>query len=168
MADEAPLPLAERNCSWARALDVLGDKWSLLILRETMGGLSRFSEIQRSTGIAKNILTTRLETLCRHGVLKRVPQKKGSPRSAYVMTPKGLGLFPIIVALGQWGDKWIFGAEAVPITVVERETREPIEAVAVFSKDGKRLQPKDVALIPGPGASEGTAERIKNLGPDRD
>ena len=126
-----PIPLAERNCSWARALDILGDRWSLLVVREAFGGMSKFSEFERSTGAAKNILTSRLETLCGNGILRREPQREGSSRMRYVLTAKGLALFPIIVALGQWGDKWIFGADGEPVQVVDRNSGAPVQHIAV-------------------------------------
>lgn len=135
----------------------------MLVIREAFGGASKFSEFSRQTGAAKNILTQRLDSLCKDGILKRVPQKEGSPRHSYVLTPKGLGLFPIIVALGQWGDKWVFGSEGEPVIIVDKTTGAPIQPVTVFSHDGRHLKPEDVGAVPGPGANDATKAHLKRL-----
>ncbi len=163
MPEATLLPLADRNCSWARSLDIFGDKWSMLIIREAFAGVSKFSDFQRNTGAAKNILATRLETLCEHGIFNRVPQREGSTRVSYVLTQKGLGMFPILVALGQWGDKWIFGASGEPVNVVDKISGTPVQTIAVFSHDGRHLGPQDVTLAPGPGASDSTIAHLMRL-----
>jgi DNA-binding HxlR family transcriptional regulator len=94
------------GCSVARTLDVVGDGWSLLIVRDAFEGLTRFGEFQKSLGLAKNILSARLRDLVKYGVFKVVPSSDGSPYNAYVLTEKGQGLRPVLVALGEWGEKF--------------------------------------------------------------
>lgn len=156
MPKPARNPLSQRNCSWARTLDLIGDKWSMMIIRETMGGPLKFSELERRIGLAKNILSQRLEHLCAEAILDRVPQRAGSPRFSYGLTAKGYELFPVIVALGQWGDKWLFGAQGQPVVIVDKASGAPVQQVAVFSHDGRYLTPDQADLIPGPGADETT------------
>ncbi|CAD0187193.1 putative HTH-type transcriptional regulator [Ruegeria sp. THAF57] len=164
MTAATPLPLSERNCSWARSLDIFGDKWSMMIIREAFGGASKYTEFQRNTGVARNILTSRLESLCDHGIFQRVPQREGSSRVRYVLTSKGQGLFPIIVALGQWGDKWIFGTQGEPVQIVDKTSSAPVQQVAVFSRDGQQVSPQDVTVTPGPGASDTTRAYLEKRG----
>ena len=94
------------GCAVARSLDVVGDGWSLLIVRDAFQGLTRFGEFQKSLGLAKNILSARLRDLVQYGVFKVVPSSNGSPYNAYVLTEKGQGLRPVLVALGEWEEKF--------------------------------------------------------------
>ena len=105
------------SCAVARTLDVVGDGWSLLIVRDAFAGMSRFGEFQKSLGLAKNILSTRLRDLVRYGVFKVVPSSDGSPYNAYVLTEKGQGLRPVLVALGEWGEKFFLAAGDAPIAM---------------------------------------------------
>jgi DNA-binding HxlR family transcriptional regulator len=98
------------DCAVARTLDVVGDGWSLLIVRDAFAGLTRFGEFQKSLGLAKNILSARLRDLVQYGVFKVVPSSDGSSYNAYVLTEKGLGLRPVLVALGEWGEKFFLAA----------------------------------------------------------
>ena len=92
------------ECPIARSLDAIGDWWSLLIIRDALMGIRRFSEFQKNLGLAKNILTVRLRALVDHGILKTAPASDGSAYLEYVLTPKGRGVFPVLVALRQWGE----------------------------------------------------------------
>ena len=94
------------SCPVARSLDALGDWWSLLIIRDAFLGLRRFSEFQQHLGCAKNILTVRLRALVEQGILKTAPASDGSAYQEYVLTPKGRGVFPILVALRQWSEEF--------------------------------------------------------------
>ena len=98
------------GCAVARTLDVVGDGWSLLIVRVAFEGLTRFGEFQKSLGLAKNILSARLRDLVQYGILKVVPTSDGSRYNAYVLTEKGLGLRPVLVALGEWGEEFFLAA----------------------------------------------------------
>jgi len=96
--------LEKAECPIARSLDVIGDWWSLLIIRDALMGIRRFSEFQKHIGLAKNILTVRLRGLVDHGILKTAPASDGSAYQEYVLTPKGRGVFPVLVALRQWSE----------------------------------------------------------------
>lgn len=157
------IPLSERTCSWARSVQIFGDKWSLLIIRDALAGVTKFSDFQQSIGVAKNILSGRLATLCDHGIMARVPQREGSSRVDYVLTPKGKELFPILIAIGQWGDKWVFGTEGEPVRVVDKATGANVQAVSVFSHKGQRLAADDVELKPGPGATDRSINSLKRV-----
>ncbi|HEX7637839.1 MAG TPA: helix-turn-helix domain-containing protein, partial [Burkholderiaceae bacterium] len=104
------------GCPVARPLDAIGDGWSLLIVRDAFDGLTRFGEFQKSLGAAKNILAARLRNLVEHGILETVAAGDGGPHQEYVLTDKGRALFPLLVALRQWGEDWFFeGGEAPPV-----------------------------------------------------
>src|SRR4030088_1441429 len=98
--------LSEMNCSIARTLDVVGEWWTPLILRDAFRGTTRFDDFQASLGMARSVLTARLAKLTEHGVLERVAYSEHPPRYEYRLTEKGLALFPVIAALMQWGDTW--------------------------------------------------------------
>ncbi len=103
--------LTEDYCPSARALDAIGDWWSLLIVRDAFDGLTRFGEFQKSLGIAKNILADRLRTLVDRGILDVVPTSEGGARRQYLLTAKGRDLFPVMVALRQWGESHMFAPD---------------------------------------------------------
>jgi DNA-binding HxlR family transcriptional regulator len=139
------------DCPIARSLDAIGDWWSLLIIRDALGGIRRFSEFQKNIGIAKNILTVRLRALVAHGILDVMPASDGSAYSEYVLTKKGRDLFPVVVAIGQWGRQHFFDAgETCPI-LVDRAAGKPVCDLELRAQDGRRLGPDDVALkLPTP------------------
>ena len=151
------------NRSIAHVLDIIGEGWSILIIREAYLGTRRFEEFQRQLGIARNILTARLKKLCQNEILDRVPIKDGAKRCEYLLTPKGKKLMPLLVALSQWGDTWIFGENAEPVVFLDKENRDPIAKVAVFSSKGKQLLPRDIMVVAGPGASPEAKKRIDDL-----
>lgn len=143
------------NCTIAKALDQVGEWWSLLIIRECAQGTTRFDEFRSVLGIARNILTARLERLVELEILERFPLAEKAGAYGYRLTRKGGELFPILVGLMQWGDKWIAG-EKSPITLIDNATGEPIEQVAVHGSDGRVLSIEDVRFAPGPGATATT------------
>src|SRR5882724_12574767 len=98
--------LERAECPIARSLDAIGDWWSLLIIRDALLGTRRFSEFQKNIGLARNILTVRLRALVDHGILKTAPASDGSLYQEYVLTPKGHGVFPVLVALRQWSEEF--------------------------------------------------------------
>ncbi|UCB55275.1 MAG: helix-turn-helix transcriptional regulator [Thiotrichales bacterium] len=149
------------NCSIANALDLIGEWWTLLILREAFFGSRRFEDFQQHLGIARNILTTRLRKLCDSGVLERVPVREGARRHEYRLTQMGRDLLPTLIALTQWGDRWLHTRSGAPVKFVERASGEPIANVTVQTRDGRALEPRDLAMVPGPGATEETIERLR-------
>ena len=137
-------------CPIARALDVIGDWWSLLIIRDALLDRRRFGEFQKSLGLAKNILTARLRMLVDEGILATAPASDGSAYQEYVLTDKGRGLFPVIVALRQWTEAFDAHAEEIATLLVDRETGRPVEKLALYSRDGRQLDPADTTLKPRP------------------
>ncbi|MFT5658775.1 MAG: DNA-binding HxlR family transcriptional regulator [Gammaproteobacteria bacterium] len=151
------------NRSIAHVLELIGEGWSMLIIREAYLGTRRFEAFQKQLGIARNILTARLKKLCENEILERVPIKPGAKRHEYLLTLKGKELMPLLVALTQWGDKWVFGENSEPVTFLDRENREPIEQIKVFSARGIQLRPRDIVIVAGPGASAEAKCRIREL-----
>ena len=141
------------SCSLARVADIIGDKWTLLIVRDAFYGLHTFSQFQKNLGVARNVLADRLEKLVAGGVLSRTQTRPGVERFDYRLTDRGRELFPVVIAMMQWGDKWIFGAAGEPVRMVDKEQRAPIQQVGVMSRDGRFLQARDVTFEPGPSAS---------------
>ena len=139
-------------CPIARSLDVVGEWWSLLIIRDAMLGVKRFSEFERRLGMAKNILTTRLKSLVEAGVLTVVPASDGSAYSEYELTQKGKDLLPTLVALRQWGERYMFGKGDEHSTLFDRTHHKPLAKMTVRSSDGRELGVDDVdILVPEPG-----------------
>jgi DNA-binding HxlR family transcriptional regulator len=142
--------LAGDSCPVARALDVFGDWWSLLIIRDASLGRRRFGEFQASLGLAKNILAARLRTLVERGILKTVPASDGSAYQEYVLTPKGHGIFPILVALRQWTEEFDDHPDEIATIMVDRDRGKPVKKLALLSQDGRVLGPADTTLKPRP------------------
>jgi DNA-binding HxlR family transcriptional regulator len=135
-------------CATARALDVIGDWWSLLIIRDTLGGIRRFSELQRHLGAAKNILTTRLKALVDHGILQVVPASDGSAYYEYLPTEKGRALMPALVALAQWGQEHLFDAAEACNVPVDSKHEKPLAALKLVAEDGRELALTEVLIAP--------------------
>ena len=149
--------------SVAHVLDIIGEGWSILIIREVYFGTRRFEDFQRQLGIARNILTARLKKLCKNEILDRVPIKEGAKRHEYVLTVKGKELMPLLISLTQWGDKWVFGEDAEPVIFKDREHQEPIAKMKVYSSRGVVLRPRDIMVVAGPGAGPEARQRIEEL-----
>ncbi|MCO7513408.1 helix-turn-helix transcriptional regulator [Pseudomonas guariconensis] len=137
--------LDERNnqCPVARALEVIGDRWSLMILRDAFDGLRRFSEFQKNLGLAKNILASRLKQLVESGLLELRPASDGSAYKEYVMTEQGCAVFPIVIGMRQWGERFLFEAGETRSQLVDNATGQPIDTLVVRAKDGRILSPED-------------------------
>ena len=148
MVKRTSLECAE--CPIARSLDAIGDWWSLLIIRDALLGARRFGEFQRSLGLAKNILTVRLRTLVDQGILKMAPASDGSAYQEYVPTPKGRGVFPILVALRQWSEEFDERPEQIATILVDRKNGRPVRRLELHSQDGRLLTSADTALKPRP------------------
>jgi DNA-binding HxlR family transcriptional regulator len=136
------------ECPIARSLDSLGDWWSLLIIRDAFLGLRRFSEFQKNIGLAKNILTVRLRALVDHGILRTVPASDGSAYQEYVLTPKGRGVFPVLVALRQWSEEFSGERGGFPTLLVDRAKGRPVRKLELRSGDGRLLGDGDTELRP--------------------
>ena len=140
--------LENDDCPVARSLDVLGDWWSLLIIRDALMGVSRFSEFQKSLGLARNILTVRLRALVEHGILKTVPASDGSAYQEYVLTPKGRGVLPVLVALRQWSEEFSGERDGFATLLVDRDTGRPVQKLELRSEDGRPLGDGDTEVRP--------------------
>jgi DNA-binding HxlR family transcriptional regulator len=142
------------QCSIKRALDVLGEKWTLLVLREAIYGVRRFDDFARALGCGRGILSARLKTLTEAAVLERAeyhaPNQR--PRAEYRLTEKGRDLFPAILALSQWGDRWMPPPNGPVARVTDRKTRRPVAVVMTSDPDVPALAMRDVEVEPGPGA----------------
>ena len=149
--------LSELNCSLARTLEVVGDWWTLLIVRDAFLGVRRFGDFQKSLGIAKNILAVRLERLANNGILERSGPEK---RPVYQLTERGRALLPAMVALMQWGDKWVSAGN--PPVVVTDEKGRPVAPVRLKS-GADDLTAQSVRFHPGPGATARTRAFFSEL-----
>lgn len=139
-------PDSEETCPVARSLDVVGDRWSLLVLRDVFDGIHRFGDIQRSLGVARNILSTRLSHLVDENILATRPASDGSAYQEYVLTAKGESLFPIMVALRQWGERHLFERGERRSRLVDKATGKPLPFMCPHTRDGIELSARDTEV----------------------
>lgn len=151
--------LADLNCSLAHALDVVGDGWTLLVLRDLFLGARRFVELAQSLDIARNILTERLTLLVRESLVRRTGTQN---RPLYELSEKGFALVPGLVALMQWGDRY-YAPSGRPMRIVDQEGHEVAQVVITNSR-GIRLRPDTVFALPGPGAEPATRFYMEAVG----
>ncbi|MEM1133445.1 MAG: helix-turn-helix domain-containing protein [Pseudomonadota bacterium] len=155
--------LEHLNCGWAQAAEAIGDKWSILIIRDAFVGVRTFSAFAESLTISRNILTQRLEHLIKHEILMKRPIGVGSARYEYVLTEKGHALFPIIVALYQWSDEWVFDEGKEPYVMVDKQEHQPISKLKVSADDGRALTMADVTIKAGGGANENNRRMAEEI-----
>ena len=160
-------PFDTMNCSLANALEQIGDWWTLLILREVIIGCDRFDEIQAALGIARNILSARLVKLVDHDILSREAIAPGGKRACYRLTAKGEDLLPALLALMQWGDRWISGKGSEPMIAVEAATARRLPRLTVNNADGEPLGVAEIGFRAGPGARPETRAHLDRLGRPR-
>jgi len=146
-----------QNCSIARALEVVGERWTLLIVRDVFLGKRRFDELQENLGIARNILSARLSRLVEHGILERVPYGERPDRFEYRLTPKGRELTIALTALRQWGDTYL--SEKPPRLLRRKADGKPVVA-ALVAEGTAVLGPDEVESVPGPGSSVAGTARL--------
>jgi len=149
----------EMNCSIAQALEILGDWWTLLIIREAFLGTRRFGDFEANLDISKNVLTQRLAALVEHGVLEAVDAGVHGTRYEYVLTPKGKDLTTVLTALREWGDRWVFGEGREPLLMIDRRTGRKVPRLRIRGEDGKPLPGSDIELRLGPGADKEQQQR---------
>jgi DNA-binding HxlR family transcriptional regulator len=143
------------DCSVAQCLEVVGEWWSMLIVRDAFFGVRRFDDFQNSLGISRNILNQRLTRLVDEGVLQRVRYQEHPPRDEYRLTDKGRDLWSVLTAMRQWGDRWA-APDGPPLVVVHKDCGHETEAVLTCSACGERLRPDNVKAGRGPGANDAT------------
>ncbi|HEY8983083.1 MAG TPA: helix-turn-helix domain-containing protein [Streptomyces sp.] len=136
----------DSDCPVARSVDAIGDWWSLLIVRDAFDGSRRFGEFQRGLGVAKNILSARLRALVDGGVLETVPASDGSAYREYVLTEKGEALFPVIVALRQWGEQHFFSPGEPHSELLDRRQERALRPLEVRAADGRRVGPRETVV----------------------
>ena len=146
-------PFADQNCSIARALEVIGERWTLLVMREVLLGRRRFAELQRNTGIAKNILSDRLQTLVEQGVLERRQYSDSPEAHEYWPTAKGVDVAPVLVALLQWGDTYA-APDGPPRVYVHSACGHDADPRLHCSHCGERITARELKVRPGPAADE--------------
>lgn len=141
------VPLSSLHCSIARTLDVVGERWTLLVLRDAFNGVRRFEDFAARLPIARNILTDRLQTLVEHGILRRDPYQERPARYEYRLTPKGMELYPVLIALLQWGDRHLAGEDGPPLDVLHRDCGHPVTAAVLCTGCGQTLTARDARGI---------------------
>ena len=139
-------------CSTAQSLEVVGEWWTLLIVRDAFFGVRRFEDFQRRLGISRSVLTNRLNRLVEEGIIATRQYETRPPRVEYILTEKGADLFPVLVALQQWGDRW--ASPKPPVVLRHLGCRKLTRPHLVCSACGERIGPQDVTAEPGPGASD--------------
>jgi len=145
-----------QNCSAARTLESVGERWTLLILRDVLlRGMRRFGEFQASLGLAKNVLSNRLDLLVREGMLERHPYGSHADHYEYRPTAKGADLLPVIVALTEWGDRWA-APKGPPALFKHDPCGHDVEQVIRCVGCGDVSEPAEITAVPGPGRSSGT------------
>ena len=144
---------ADMHCSVAQCLEIVGEWWSMLILRDVFLGHTRFDDIQERLGISRNILNQRLSRLVEEGVLAKVAYSEHPPRYDYRLTDKGRDLWPVLTAMRQWGDRYA-APDGPPLRMKHKACGRYVQAVMTCSSCGERLGPRDVQMAPGSGAVE--------------
>lgn len=146
-------------CSIARSLDVIGDWWTPLILRECLYGVHRFDEMQRWLGIGRNILTRRLKKLVEQGVLERHRYQDRPARYEYHLTDKGYDAAKLLLAMMPFGETWLFGEAGEPIRLYHRKTGRRVRPLIVDAETGQPLDPRQIYA--GPGRSFPDSEEVR-------
>lgn len=136
------------TCPVARTVDLLGDRWMLMIIRDAFDGMSRFSDFQKSTGVAKNVLAARLKILLEAGIFSQAPANEGGAYKAYHLTEKGKSLLPLIVSLRQWGEEHLF-KEGESVSRLMDAAHQPVARLRVTDRNGNVLTPEQLQRISG-------------------
>ncbi|MFC9977922.1 winged helix-turn-helix transcriptional regulator [Spirillospora sp. NPDC050679] len=146
-----PRTYESQNCSIARSLEVVGDRWTLLVIRSALEGVRRFDDFQDALGVARNVLTDRLSRLCDEGILRRVPYQERPVRHEYRLTRKGVELWPAMMTLLLWGDRH-YAPDGPPLLVSHRGCDGTLTPALTCSSCGAALTPNNVEPRRGPGA----------------
>jgi DNA-binding HxlR family transcriptional regulator len=141
----------DQNCAAAFTLGFVGERWTLLVIRDIFAGLRRFDEIQSDLGVARNVLSDRLQRLVDEGVLERRPYSANPPRHEYFLTEKGIDLWPILITMMRWGDRHGDWPEGPPLTVVHKGCGGRMDDHFTCERCGKRMGARDARAVPGPG-----------------
>jgi DNA-binding HxlR family transcriptional regulator len=142
--------IGEVRCSVARTLSVVGDRWTLLVLRDCFLRVRRFDDFLESLGVSPHLLSTRLAKLVEHGILERRPYQERPVRYEYRLTEKGLDLYPVVVSLVRWGDRWMADPAGPPVTLIHQPCGQATAPELTCSACGEALEPHGVRPVPNP------------------
>ncbi len=162
MSTPSALAWSTENCTIGRAMTVLGERWNLVVLREVAHGIRRFDDIAAHAGVSRQVLSDRLRVLVEHDVLRRVPYQPdggGRVRHEYRLTPKGFDLFPVMVAVAAWGDRYLADDDGPPVEFVHRDCGSPVELTLACTAGHRLEDPREVAGRPGPGVRTAVRDR---------
>ncbi len=150
----AALDVSVENCTIARAMEILGEKWTVVVLREVFTGVRRFDDMRERTGIPRQVLANRLSMLVDVGVLRKAPYREPGTRERmeYRLTDKGLALYPVLVAVREWGDRYLADPEGPPLATVHRDCGAEVRVHLRCEAGHDIASPRDVVPRPGPGA----------------
>ncbi|GAA4454522.1 helix-turn-helix domain-containing protein [Phytohabitans houttuyneae] len=142
------------NCTIARAMAILGERWTFVVLRDIFAGIRRFDDMRQRSGIPRQVLANRLAMLVDNGVLRRVPYREpgARPRDEYRLTDKGFDLYPVLAAVAEWGNRYLADPEGPPVAIVHRECGQEVQSVMRCASGHDALKPREVASAPGKGA----------------
>ena len=152
-----------KPCPLAQTLGIVGDNWTLLILRNAFLGARRFDDFQQQLGLTRHVLTDRLKKLVEHQVFKKVPYGTSQNRFEYRLTPKGAALSPVLMALGSWGNEWLFEKDQQPMRYTHKTCGEELQAAAYCSCCDTNVDSREIKMVTGPAIEE----LKKNLNPQQ-
>ena len=152
----------DQICSIARSLEIVGERWSLLIVRDVMNGHRRFDQLQKALGVARNVLSSRLQRLIEEDILERRAYQRNPERYEYFLTEKGLDLWPVMISLMYWGDKYEPAPHGAPSIVIHKDCGGQIDDRRICTKCGKHLEVREAKAVDGPGMkrTEGPLEVV--------
>jgi DNA-binding HxlR family transcriptional regulator len=153
-AAPAALDWSVDNCTIARAMAILGEKWTVVVMREVFNGIRRFDDMRVRTGIPRQVLANRLASLVEHGLLRRAPYREPGARERYEyrLTAKGLDVYPVLITVKAWGDRYLADPEGSPLELVHRDCGAEVYAEIRCTAGHQVTEPRDVLPRPGPGA----------------
>jgi DNA-binding HxlR family transcriptional regulator len=144
----------DQICSIARSLEVVGERWSLLIVRDVMNGHRRFDALQKALGVARNVLSARLQRLVEEDILERRAYQENPARYEYFLTEKGLDLWPALIALLHWGDRYSPSPDGPPMLIVHKQCGGAVSDRGLCESCGQVLHARDARALPGPGLAK--------------
>jgi DNA-binding HxlR family transcriptional regulator len=142
------------TCTIGRAMAILGERWTMVVLREVFNGIRRFDDMRQRTGVPRQVLANRLALLVEQGLLRREPYREPGARARheYRLTPKGFDLYPVLIAIGEWGDRYLADPEGPPLEFVHRDCGAGVRPEIHCAAGHHLTDPRDVLPRPGPGA----------------
>lgn len=152
-----------QTCPVARVLNLIGDSWTLMIIREALYGATRFSDIQYNTGIAKNLLISRLNKLVENGIFEKIDAGDSGTRYEYHLTQKGRSLNSVMMAMHQWGNEYEFTPGEAPVLLIDKKTGKELLPIRPHRANGEAIPDEDISVELGPGASNATRKRFSQL-----